>query len=43
MYIDYFLINPKTLYFDGTNLGAIFYSKLPNEIIKITWQNALVY
>lgn len=43
LYIDYVLINPKTAYFDGVNLGATFYSVSPDDLILITWQSAAVY
>jgi len=42
-FIDYFLVNQKTDYFDGINLAATFYSNSPSDPITITWQNFTVY
>lgn len=42
-FIDYFLVNQKTAYFDGVNLATIFYSNSPNDPVTITWQNFTVY
>jgi len=43
LYLDYFLINQKTDYFDGVNLGAVFYSNSTDDIVNITWQSSIVY
>ena len=43
MFVDYILINPKTVYFDGVNLGTMFYSDAPDDVIIITWKSSTVY
>jgi len=43
LFLEYFLINPKTAYFDGINLVASFNSLCSDDVVIVSWQNSVVY